>query len=148
MVRVLIKKLDPKVTLPSYKTKGASGMDLMAFVKEKIVIKPQTSALIPTGLSVAFSEDYEIQIRPRSGLAAKNNISVLNNLAILKQRNSPKESISLYKKILSINKNIFEVRYNLSQCYSSVGKILDAKIELKKILNINQILLELIGCYH
>lgn len=79
MVRVLIKKLDPKVTLPSYKTKGASGMDLMAFVKEKIVIKPQTSTLIPTGLSVAFSEDYEIQIRPRSGLAAKNNISVLNS---------------------------------------------------------------------
>ena len=78
MVSVLIKKLDPKVTLPSYKTKGASGMDLMAFVKEKIVIKPQTSSLIPTGLSVAFSEDYEIQIRPRSGLAAKNNISVLN----------------------------------------------------------------------
>ena len=79
MVRVLIKKLDPKVALPSYKTKGASGMDLMAFVKEKIVIKPHTSALIPTGLSVAFSEDYEIQIRPRSGLAAKNNISVLNS---------------------------------------------------------------------
>ena len=62
-----------------------------------------------------------------------NNISVLNNLAILKQRNSPKESISLYKKILLINKNLFEVRYNLSQCYSSVGKILDAKVELKKI---------------
>ena len=78
MVRVLIKKLDTKVAIPSYKTKGASGMDLMAFVKEKIVIKPQTSALIPTGLSVAFSEDYEIQLRPRSGLAAKNNISVLN----------------------------------------------------------------------
>ena len=78
MVRVLIKKLDPKVTLPSYKTKGASGMDLMAFVEEKIIVKPQTSTLIPTGLSVAFSEDYEIQIRPRSGLAAKNNISVLN----------------------------------------------------------------------
>ena len=78
MVRVLIKKLDPKVAIPSYKTKGASGMDLMAFVKKKIIIKPQTSALIPTGLSIAFSEDYEIQIRPRSGLAAKNNISVLN----------------------------------------------------------------------
>ena len=78
MVKVLIKKLDPKVVIPSYKTKGASGMDLMAFVKEKIVIKPQTSVLIPTGLSVAFSKDYEIQIRPRSGLAAKNNISVLN----------------------------------------------------------------------
>ena len=78
MVKVLIKKLDPKVVIPSYKTIGASGMDLMAFVKKKIIIKPQTSALIPTGLSIAFSEDYEIQIRPRSGLAAKNNISVLN----------------------------------------------------------------------
>ena len=78
MVKVLIKKLFPGVQLPSYKTSGASGMDLMAFVKSSITIKPKTSFLIPTGLSVAFSEDYEIQIIPRSGLAAKNNISVLN----------------------------------------------------------------------
>ena len=53
-------------------------MDLMAFIKSSITIKPKTSCLIPTGLSVAFSENYEVQIRPRSGLAAKNNISVLN----------------------------------------------------------------------
>ena len=53
-------------------------MDLMAFIKSSITIKPKTSCLIPTGLSVAFSEDYEVQIRPRSRLAAKNNISVLN----------------------------------------------------------------------
>ena len=78
MVKVLIKKLDPAVKLPEYKTKGASGMDIVAFIKEPIIIKPKTSSLVPTGLSVAFSEDYEIQIRPRSGLAAKNNISVLN----------------------------------------------------------------------
>ena len=78
MVKVLIKKLDPSVKLPEYKTSGASGLDLMAFIKEPIEIKPKTSSLIPTGLSVAFSENYEIQIRPRSGLAAKNNISVLN----------------------------------------------------------------------
>ena len=78
MVKVLIKKLFPEVKLPSYKTSGASGMDLMAFIKSSITIKPKTSYLIPTGLSVAFSEDYEVQIRPRSGLAAKNNISVLN----------------------------------------------------------------------
>jgi len=64
--------------LPSYKTSGASGMDLMAFIKSSVTIKPKTSFLIPTGLSIAFSEDYEVQIRPRSGLAAKNNISVLN----------------------------------------------------------------------
>ena len=78
MVTVLIKKLDPAVKLPQYKTSGASGMDLTAFIKKTINVKPKTSALIPTGLSVAFSEDYEIQIRPRSGLAAKNNVSVLN----------------------------------------------------------------------
>ena len=65
-----------------------------------------------------------------------NNISVLNNLAIIKQSNFPEEAIKLYKKILSINKNIFEVIYNLSLCYLSVGKIFDAKVELKKILEI------------
>ena len=78
MITVLIKKLDPSVELPSYKTDGASGMDLKAFVKEPINLKPQTSCLVPTGISVAFPSEYEIQIRPRSGLAAKNNISVLN----------------------------------------------------------------------
>jgi dUTP pyrophosphatase len=78
MAKVLIKKLDPAVKLPDYKTVGASGMDLMAFIKEPINLRSKTSSLIPTGLSVAFSDEYEIQIRPRSGLAVKNNISVLN----------------------------------------------------------------------
>ena len=78
MVKVLIKRLSSEVQLPSYKTSGASGMDLMAYLKSSVTIKPKTSSLIPTGLSIAFSEEYEVQIRPRSGLAAKNNISVLN----------------------------------------------------------------------
>tara|TARA_B100001057_G_scaffold89_1_gene78 strand:- start:3556 stop:3993 length:438 start_codon:yes stop_codon:yes gene_type:complete len=78
MAKVLIKKLDPTIELPAYKTDGASGMDLMAFVKEPINLKPNSSSLVPTGLAVAFSSDFEIQIRPRSGLAAKNSISVLN----------------------------------------------------------------------
>ena len=78
MVKVLIKRLTSDVKFPSYKTTGASGMDLMAFIKSPVTIKPKTSFLIPTGLSLAFSKDYEIQIRPRSGLAAKNNMSVLN----------------------------------------------------------------------
>ena len=78
MVKVLIKKLDPGVKLPEYKTSGASGVDLIAFIEKPINIKSKTSSLIPTGLSVAFHPKYEIQIRPRSGLAAKNNITVLN----------------------------------------------------------------------
>ncbi len=78
MVKVLIKKLNPLAKLPVYKTNGASGMDLMACIEESINLKPGKSCIIPTGLSVAFSKEYEIQIRPRSGLAAKNNISILN----------------------------------------------------------------------
>ena len=78
MVKVLIKKLNPFVEIPVYKTSGASGMDLMALLDRPIKLNPKTSCLVPTGLAIAFSENYEIQIRPRSGLAAKNNISVLN----------------------------------------------------------------------
>ena len=78
MVKVLIKKLNPSVKLPSYKTSEASGMDLMAFIEKPINLEPGKSCLVPTGLSVAFPKEYEIQIRPRSGLAAKKNISVLN----------------------------------------------------------------------
>ena len=78
MAKVLIKKLDPAVELPTYKTDGASGMDLMALLNEPINLKPNSSCLVPTGIAVAFSSDFEIQIRPRSGLAAKNSISVLN----------------------------------------------------------------------
>ena len=78
MARILIKKLNPAVELPVYKTNGASGMDLMAFIEEPIKIAPNSSYLVPTGLSMAFSVDYEVQIRPRSGLAVKNSITVLN----------------------------------------------------------------------
>jgi len=78
MVKVLIKKLNPNVEIPIYKTSGASGMDLMAFIEKPIKLSPKSSCLVPTGISVALSEEHEIQIRPRSGLAAKNNISVLN----------------------------------------------------------------------
>ena len=78
MTKVLIKKLNSKVELPDYKTNGASGMDLMAFIEEPIRISPNSLYVVPTGLSIAFSKDYEVQIRPRSGLAAKNSITVLN----------------------------------------------------------------------
>ena len=78
MVKILIKKLDPDVKLPLYKTPSASGMDLMAFLKKPITLKSKSSCLVSTGISIAFPEDYEIQVRPRSGLALKKNITVLN----------------------------------------------------------------------
>jgi len=78
MVKVLFKRLNPKAQIPKYKTDGSSGLDLMALIEDTIKIKSQESALIPTGISVAIPQDTEIQIRPRSGLAAKSSISVLN----------------------------------------------------------------------
>ena len=78
MVKILVKKFDKNIKLPIYKTSGSSGMDLMAYVKSKITIKPSKTSVVPTGISVAIPKNYEIQIRPRSGLAAKKGISVLN----------------------------------------------------------------------
>ena len=78
MVKVLFKRLNQKAKLPSYKTAGSSGMDLMACIDEPITIKPNESKLVPTGIAIAIPEDSEVQIRPRSGLAAKSSISVLN----------------------------------------------------------------------
>ena len=78
MVKVLVKKLNQKAEIPVYKTKGSSGLDLKALLENKIIIPPKKSCLIPTGLSIAIPLDTEIQIRPRSGLAANSNITVLN----------------------------------------------------------------------
>tara|TARA_Y100000815_G_C12894998_1_gene331766 strand:+ start:49 stop:486 length:438 start_codon:yes stop_codon:yes gene_type:complete len=78
MVKLLIKKLDKKVITPEYKTKGSSGMDLMANIKDAVFLKPGKSDIIPTGIAISIPVGYEIQIRPRSGLAAKKKITVLN----------------------------------------------------------------------
>lgn len=66
------------ISLPQYASEGAAGADVRAFLKQEIVIEPGTSALIPTGLRVAIPKGYEIQIRPRSGLALNDLITVLN----------------------------------------------------------------------
>jgi len=78
MVKILVKKFDKDIKLPTYKTSGSSGMDLVAYIKNKIAINPGATAIIPTGIAVAIPKNYEMQIRPRSGLASKNSISVLN----------------------------------------------------------------------
>tara|TARA_Y100001970_G_C13628890_1_gene553207 strand:+ start:101 stop:538 length:438 start_codon:yes stop_codon:yes gene_type:complete len=78
MIKILVKKFDKNIKLPDYKTIGSSGMDLVAYTKKKIIIKPGKTAMVPTGFSVAIPKNYEIQIRPRSGLAAKKSITVLN----------------------------------------------------------------------
>jgi len=78
MTEILIKRLSKDVALPKYETEGSSGLDLAANTDKQIKILPGKSEIIPTGLAVAIPKNFEIQIRPRSGLAAKSQISVLN----------------------------------------------------------------------
>ena len=108
MVKVLVKKLNPKVKLPFYKTEGSSGMDLMACINEPIYIPPKNSVLIPTGLSIAIPNDCEVQIRPRSGLAAKSNISVLNTPGTIDSDYRGELKIILY----NYGDKIFDVKNN------------------------------------
>ncbi len=79
MIEVLIKRLSKNIKLPKYETNGSSGMDLSANIEKKIKIEPGKTSIIPTGISVAIPKNFEIQIRSRSGLAAKSQISVLNS---------------------------------------------------------------------
>jgi len=78
MIEILIKRLSKEVSLPKYETNGSSGMDLAANIDANININPGKTAIIPTGLALSIPKGFEVQIRPRSGLAAKQKISVLN----------------------------------------------------------------------
>ena len=78
MTKILIKRLNKKAILPKYETSGSSGLDISACIEEGIIIKPGEKSLVPTGIAVSIPENFELQIRPRSGLAAKNSVSVLN----------------------------------------------------------------------
>ena len=78
MTEILIKRLSKNINLPKYETDGSSGMDLAANIEKQIIIEPGKTSIIPTGISVSLPQNVEIQIRPRSGLAAKNQISVIN----------------------------------------------------------------------
>ena len=79
--KLLIRRMEnnPDLPLPEYETKSAAGLDLPAAVSQDLTLDPGGHALIPTGLSVALPAGFEAQIRPRSGLAAKNGLTVLNS---------------------------------------------------------------------
>ena len=78
MKKILIKRTSKNVSLPKYETSGSSGMDISAFIKNNIEIKPGEKSIISTGFHLSIPKGFEVQIRPRSGLAAKKSISVLN----------------------------------------------------------------------
>ena len=78
MIKIQIKRLSTSVSIPKYETPGSSGLDVAAYIENNIIIYPGEKAIVSTGFSISVPIGYEVQIRPRSGLAAKKNITVLN----------------------------------------------------------------------
>ena len=127
MVKLLIKKLQKNIILPEYKTDGSSGMDLMANVEQTVKILPGEKKIISTGIMVAIPEQYEIQIRPRSGLAAKNGISVLNTPGTIDSDYRGEIKVIL----INLGKDIFEINNNDRIAQMIVCPII--KVELKEV---------------
>ena len=127
MVKLLIKKLQKNIVLPEYKTDGSSGMDLMANVEQTGKILPGEKKIISTGIMVAIPEQYEIQIRPRSGLAAKNGISVLNTPGTIDSDYRGEIKVIL----INLGKDIFEIKKNDRIAQMIVCPII--KVELEEV---------------
>jgi len=127
MVKLLIKKLHKNIILPEYKTDGSSGMDLMANVEQTVKILPGEKKIISTGIMVAIPKQYEIQIRPRSGLAAKNGISVLNTPGTIDSDYRGEIKVIL----INLGKDIFEINKNDRIAQMIVCPII--KVELKEV---------------
>ena len=127
MVKLLIKKLHKNIILPEYKTDGSSGMDLMANVEQTVKILPGEKKIISTGIMVAIPEQYEIQIRPRSGLAAKNGISILNTPGTIDSDYRGEIKVIL----INLGKDTFEINKNDRIAQMIICPII--KVELKEV---------------
>ena len=127
MVKLLIKKLHKNIILPEYKTDGSSGMDLMANVEQTVKILPGEKKIISTGIMVAIPEQYEIQIRPRSGLAAKNGISILNTPGTIDSDYRGEIKVIL----INLGKDTFEINKNDRIAQMIICPII--KVELREV---------------
>ena len=125
MIKILIKRLSKDVSLPKYETSGSSGMDLAAYINNNINIEPGKSFIVPTGLFVAIPEGFEIQIRPRSGLAAKKRISVLNTPGTIDADYRGEIKVIL----INLNDKVFIVEKGLRIAQMVVCPIVQANLE-------------------
>ena len=131
MTKILIKRLSKEVSLPKYETSGSSGMDLAAYINNSINLESGKSQIIPTGISVAIPEGFEIQIRPRSGLAAKNKISVLNTPGTIDADYRGEIKVIL----INLGDNTFVIEKGLRIAQMVVCPIIQAQLEEVDELN-------------
>ena len=125
MTKILLKRLSNRVLLPKYETAGSSGMDIAAFIEKSIEINPGEKALIPTGFSVSIPKGFEIQIRPRSGLAAKKGISVLNTPGTIDADYRGEIKVIL----INLSKDKFLLENNLRIAQMVVCPVVQAELE-------------------
>ena len=131
MVKILIKRLSSKVTMPQYKTIGSSGMDIAAFLDNEILIKPSEKKIIPTGIKLKIPKGYEIQIRPRSGLAANNDITVLNTPGTIDSDYRGEIKVILFNH----GKNIFKVENGLRIAQMVLCPVIEAELSEVEIID-------------
>ena len=131
MTKILIKRLSKEVSLPKYETSGSSGMDLSANINSDVNIEPGNSAIIPTGLAISIPKGFEVQIRPRSGLAAKQKISVLNTPGTIDADYRGEIKVIL----INLNDKVFTVEKGLRIAQMVVCPVVQAKLEEVSELN-------------
>ena len=131
MVKILIKRLSSKVTMPQYKTIGSSGMDIAAFIDNEILIKPSEKKIIPTGIKLKIPKGYEVQIRPRSGLAASNDVTVLNTPGTIDSDYRGEIKVILFNH----GKNIFKVENGLRIAQMVLCPVIEADLSEVEIID-------------
>ena len=131
MTKILIKRLSKQVSLPKYETSGSSGMDLAANIDTNINIDPGKSAIIPTGLALSIPKGFEVQIRPRSGLAAKQKISVLNTPGTIDSDYRGEIKVILFNH----GKNLFKVENGLRIAQMVLCPVIEAKLSEVEIID-------------
>ena len=131
MVKILIKRLSSKVTMPQYKTIGSSGMDIAAFLDNEILIKPSEKKIIPTGVKLKIPKGYEVQIRPRSGLAANNDITVLNTPGTIDSDYRGEIKVILFNH----GKNVFKIENGLRIAQMVLCPVIEAKLSEVEIID-------------
>lgn len=131
-IRVMIKKSsgNEDIPLPNYMSPNAAGMDLHAAVKEDTTLRPGEIKLIPTGISIALPPGFEAQIRPRSGLAIKHGISILNTPGTVDADYRGEVGIIL----INLGENPFIVKRGDRIAQMTINKVYQAYLELSKTL--------------
>ncbi len=130
MTKILIKKLSKEAIIPKYETDGSSGMDISACIDEEIKIFPGEKAIIPSGISLSIPKGFEVQIRPRSGLAVKKGISVLNTPGTIDADYRGEIKVIL----INLGKEEFVVEKNMRVAQMVVSPVTQAKLEEVKEL--------------